>query len=137
MFGSQFFFAYLHSSGHNFMIFLSIFKNSGANNISRSPCIHFRGDNTAGDNQTQLWAHQMSVTLYMYLNQGIVLFKKKQAYIQQNLQLDGKIYCQKLPPDCHAASSVFSPEMDSTCSQLFPGSGFLKNYKKFAEIGAF
>ena len=66
-FGSHFFFAYLHSSGHNFMNFLSILKNSGANNISRIPCIHLRGDNTAGDNQKQLWAHQMSVTLYMYL----------------------------------------------------------------------
>ena len=55
----------------------------------------------------------------------------------QNLQLDEKTYCQKLPTDCHAASSVFSPEMDSTCSQLFPGSGFLKIHKKFAEIGAF
>ena len=35
--------------------------------------------------------------------------------------------------DSHdAASSVFSPEMDSTCSQLHTGSEFLKNIKNSA-----
>ena len=34
-------------------------------------------------------------------------------------------------------SSVISREMDSTCSQLHPGSGFLKNYKKFMNLQGF
>ena len=29
---------------------------------------------------------------------------------------------------CGASGSVFSPEMDNTCSQLHVGSGFLKKY---------
>ena len=37
----------------------------------------------------------------------------------------------------NGSGGVFCPEMDSTCSQLFPGSGFLKIHKKIAEIGAF
>ena len=37
--------------------------------------------------------------------------------------LDGEI-----PTGYRAASTGFSPEMDSTCSQLHVGSGFLKKY---------
>ena len=40
---------------------------------------------------------------------------------KKNSHLDGEI-----PTGYRAASCVFSPEMDSTCSQLHVGSGFLK-----------
>ena len=56
--GSQENFAYLHSSGRNFMIFLSIFKNPVPNIIRRSRCIHFRRENTADDNVNQKYPAQ-------------------------------------------------------------------------------
>ena len=51
--GSQKFGSKIHSSGRNFMNFLSIFKNPVPNIIRRSSCIHFRRENTADDNLNQ------------------------------------------------------------------------------------
>ena len=62
-----------------------------------------------------------------------VLYREFLLYIVMFFNDDSKpstIRGKSLVPefaDSHdAASSVFSPEMDSTCSQLHPGSGFLK-----------